>query len=240
MPAGRHFLKAPLERRVTTISTAPAGVKGSCRQAQSKEGVTVTVEWSLSYQVNPAAIQPELRPRLARLLPQGPATFLRNHVNNCVAVLANEHTVAALCQNGRRGPLERELTRSVRQRLAPFGIEVFRLMITAVDLPQSVQAALEEAHERAVYAASEAEALNRLHEAISQFSDAEMERLLRLEQLREMGQHGVALHIPMMTALPTEPRRPKPANGKTKNGHLHPDTITEYPAPKRDKRPYVG
>lgn len=195
---GRHLLKFPLERVTATVSTAPTLVNGRCKNAQTQEGVSVGLAFSVSYELFPGEAQPVLQPRMARFLPSGANGLVRNHTINCFAQVVNHKSVEALCQCGVKTQLERELRDAVQERLHPFGVRVYRVMVTSVDLPIPVQKALEEAHDRKVYAESEACALERLHHALSQFSDADVERLLHLRQLRELGQNGVTMHMPYM------------------------------------------
>jgi len=201
LPPGRHLLLFPLEQIKTVVSTAPTSVGGTVLKAQTNGGITTGADWSLTYVFDPAAIQPDLRAIVARVLPAHANRFLRGHVNNCLARLIGRHTVERLSDEGARGRLERELRDDVVERLRPFGIVVFRLMITGVDLPHPVQTALEAAHERELYASSEARSLERLQRAVSHFSDDDMQRLLQLKQLHELGQNGVALPVPVLTHM---------------------------------------
>ncbi|MBE2221106.1 MAG: SPFH domain-containing protein [Anaerolineae bacterium] len=195
---GRHLLKFPLERVTATLSTAPTTANGRCKNAQTQEGVSVDLAFSITYELFPGEAEAAIRPRMARFLPSGTTSLVRSHAVNCVAQVVNHKTVETLCQSGVRTRLERELRDAVQERLRPFGISVYRVMVTSVDLPLQVKTSLEEAHERLVYAKSEACALEQLHLALSQFSDADVDRLLQLRQLREMGQNGVTVHMPYM------------------------------------------
>jgi regulator of protease activity HflC (stomatin/prohibitin superfamily) len=235
---GRHLLKFPLERVTATVSTAPTMAKGRCKNAQTQEGVGVDLAFSVTYELFPGEAEPALQPRMARFLPSGANGLVRNHAINCFAQVVNHKSVETLCQRGVRTQLERELRDAVQERLHPFGIRVYRVMVTGVDLPIPVQKALEEAHDRKVYAESEACALERLHHALSQFSDADVERLLHLRQLREMGQNGVTVHMPYMGGFGFNG---KGGNGSTGNGrsrdespNINPDSLGNRP----NDRPY--
>jgi regulator of protease activity HflC (stomatin/prohibitin superfamily) len=196
--SGRHLLKFPLERVVAIVSTAPQNVNGRCKNAQTEEGVCVGLEFSVTYELFPGETEVALQPRMARFLPSGANGLVRNHASNCVMQVVNQKTVETFCQKGARSRVERELRDAIQERLRPFGISVYRVMVTNVDLPIPVQKALEEAHEHRVYAESEACGLERLHLALSQYSDVDVERLLQLRQLREMGQNGVTIHMPYL------------------------------------------
>jgi regulator of protease activity HflC (stomatin/prohibitin superfamily) len=194
---GRHLLKAPFEKVTAFVATTPNTVKGRCKNVQCRDGLSVDVEVSMTYQPSPADVEPMLRPKAARLWPKGTGGMARTHLLDCAALLVNRHTVADLYRNGARSRIERELRDDCQERLRPFGLNVFRIIVTRIDLPPSVEMSLEQAHERAV----QAEALERMGRVVAQFSEVEMERIFRLEQLRQLGQNGVAVQIPYFGGL---------------------------------------
>lgn len=198
LPPGRHWIM-PWERIGDKISTQAKSVRGKCLQAQTEGGITAHVDWSVTYRLVPEQIASHLRSTMARALPQYSDNMVRSHGNNCTALVISELPVAALANKGSRGRLERMIREKLVERLHSFGIQVFRVMVTGVELPPKVSATYESAHERMVYAYSEAEAMERLHQAISKFSDLDMERLLLLKQVHEMGQNGVAMYMQPLT-----------------------------------------
>jgi len=202
---GRHWLR-PLEHVQKVVSIAPGFVNGECGRAQTDGGVAVAVKWSLAYCLNPTAVDEELRPNVAHMLLKSIEPLLHNHVNNCVTHLFDQHTVTTVCDHGARQRLERELRDLVAERLSPFGVQTYRVMLKSIVLPTEVMAAVEAAHKQEVLAHSEARALERLHQAVSKFSDNDMERLLQLRQLQELGQHGVALHVPTYAVMSAQPQ----------------------------------
>lgn len=219
---GRHLLH-PLEHVKKVVSTAPGFVTGDCK-AQTDGGVVVAVQWSLTYCLNPAAIEEFLQPNMANTLLKSVEPMLRTHMNNCVTYLFDQHSVGAVCAAGARQRLERELRDLVVERLAPFGIQTYRVILRNVQLPPDVLAAVEAAHKQEMMAHSEARALERLHQAVSKFSETDMERLLHLRQLQELGQNGVSLHVPTVAVMSGQAqpavgswpaRPPKRTNGRT-------------------------
>lgn len=212
---GRHWL-LPWERVEGKLSTQVKTVRGKCLQAQTQGGITAHVEWSASFTLNPRNISWDFWPQMARALPQHSDRIVRSHGNNCTALVVSELPVSALADNGGRGRLERMIRAELVERLHPFGVQVFRVMVTGVELPAHVNASLEKAHEREVYANSEAAALERLQKAVSQFSDADMERLLLLKQLHEMGENGVSLVMPPI--MPSFRSGRQTVNGEARDG----------------------
>ena len=205
LPPGRHWLQ-PLEQIKRVVSIAPGFVSGNCNQAQTDGGVTISTKWSLAYCLNPAMISEDLRLNMANMLLQGIDPLLQTHVNNCITYLFDQHTVATVCDRGARRRLERELRALVMERLAPFGIQTYQVILTSIALPPEVVAAVEASYKQELMAHSEARALERLHQAVSKFSDTDMERLLQLRQLQELGQNGVSLHMPAYAMISNQPQ----------------------------------
>jgi regulator of protease activity HflC (stomatin/prohibitin superfamily) len=216
LPPGRHWL-VPWERVRGKLSTQAQTVRGKCLQTQTQGGITAHVDWSVTYMLNPQTISWDFWPHMARILPQHSDQIIRSHGNNCIALVISELPVSVLADKGGRGRLERMIREQLVKRLHPFGVQIFQVMVTGVELPSHVQDALEKAHEREVYAYSEAAALERLQQAISQFSDADMERLLLLKQVHEMGQNGVALYVPSIMPMFQNGSRTT-INGETRDG----------------------
>jgi len=207
---GRHWIVPFMERVGTPISTASATVKGQCVNAETMGGIPLTLEWSLSYKLNPFRIPANNRPKLARTLPHKAGTAARNHVNNCIRHVIGDYPVAMLSEPGMVKRLEREVRQLAATRLADMGFEVSRVMLGAVEMPMQVRAALAESYEQKVRTEHEAQSLARLHQVVSQFSETDMQRLLELERIYKLGENGVTMIYP-----PVYPPTPSPVrNGR--------------------------
>ncbi|MBK8987326.1 MAG: hypothetical protein IPM39_14825 [Chloroflexi bacterium] len=229
---GRHWLR-PLEHVQKMAPIAPSFVSGECGRAQTNGGVTVAAKWSLAYCLNPTAVDEELQPNVANMLLKSIEPLLHTHVNNCITYLFDQHTVETVCDQGARQRLERELRGLVAERLAPFGVQTYRVILKSIVLPAEVMAAVEAAHKQELLAHSEARALERLHQAVSKFSDNDMERLLQLRQLQELGQHGVTLHVPTYAVMSAQPQPAvnhwQAGSVRRPNGHFHKPMPTDQP-----------
>lgn len=221
---GRHWLR-PFEQIKAIASVASGMTNGECSRAQTDGGVMVGIKWSFAYRLNSAAIADDLRPNVANMLLKSIEPLFHTHVNNCITYLFDQHTVATICEHGARQRLERELRDLVAERLAPFGVQTYRVILKSIELPRDVNAAVEASHKQELLAESEARALERLHQVVSQYTDADMERLLQLRQLQEMGQHGVSLHVPAYSVIGVQPQ---PVSGGQQaerlggyNGHVY-------------------
>lgn len=216
LPPGRHWVWL-WERIGGKISTQMKMVGGKCLNTQTEGGITANVDWSATYRIEPSQIAPNLWSAMARTLPEHSEKMVRSHGNNCIARVISELPVSDLTNNGNRSRLEREIRDRLVKRLRPFGIQVFRVMVTGVELPQKVEATYQAAHERIVHAYSEAEALERLQQAISQFSDSDMERLVVLKQVHALGQNGVSMYMPPMV---TSFQSGSQSNGEVRDGRV--------------------
>ncbi|MCP4428804.1 MAG: hypothetical protein GY803_30330 [Chloroflexi bacterium] len=201
---GRHWLMPFTERLGKPISTAAAMVKGQCVNAETMSGIPLTLDWSLSYKLNPLRIPIGSRPKLARSLPAKAGLIARNHVNNCIRHVVGDYPVDVLSEPGMVKRLEREVRQLAATRLADLGFELSRAMLGAIEMPTQVRAALTESYEQKVRTEHEAQSLARLHQVVSQFSEADMARLMELERIYKMGQNGVTMvYAPPFAASPT-------------------------------------
>ena len=195
LPAGRHFIWPGLEQLRATINTI--GQSASATSAtQAKGGLTIKVEWSVSYSLEPTRLSPDRQSQLALKLASKSSQILRKYTVNTLQHIVGDLSLDELNQPGAHALLERELRRQLRARLNDLGFRVSSVMIGQIHLPDHILAALEAAHEKALRAEQEAQTLERLHQVVSQFSEGDMQRLMELERIHMLGQNGVALMYP--------------------------------------------
>lgn len=195
---GHHWLIPFVEKVEATISTATETVSDKSKGIQAIGGLMLNIEWTMAYTLNPMKLSADSQHKMARALPSKAALIAKRHMANCLQHLVGEMTLEALCQPGAHKQLEREVRQLVAERLAPMGFEVARVMVGAMELPAHVKAALEMAHERQMQAENEAKTLAYLQKVISHFSEADMQRLMELERIHQMGQNGVTLLYPTL------------------------------------------
>lgn len=202
---GRHWVMPFVERLGEGISTASATVNGQCVNAETTGGIPLTLDWSVAYKLNPFRIPSSSRPKLARSLPRKANTIARNHINNCIRHVVGDYPVEALSQPGMIKRLEREVRQLTAARLADLGFEISRVMLGAIEMPRPVRAALSEAYEQQLRTEHEAHSLARLHQVISQFSEADVQRLLELERIYKLGKNGVTMMYNPAQFVPPTP-----------------------------------
>jgi hypothetical protein len=192
LPPGCHWLR-PFEQVTATISLNGLTAGGQSRGIQTSGGLPLTITWSVSYTLEPLRVQHGKQAKAAHLLPDKSAAAVGKHMGNILQHVMGELSIEMLCQPGRHQQLERQVRQQLAARLDDLGFAFSRVMLGPIEMPAKVQAALATAHERRLQTELEAAALTRLHEAIRQFSDKDMARLVELERIHALGQHGVAL-----------------------------------------------
>lgn len=196
LTAGNHYVKPFVEQLGASIPLNPGSVNGRCANTQTIGGLPLSIEWTLSYTLNPFRIPAEKRPKLARTLPTKSGSIATKHVNNILRHIISEYTIDQLIEPGIQKRLERQVRQQVAERLANAGFEISRVMIGAIEMPQEVRASLATAHQRKLAAENEARTLEKLQRVVSRFSEADMQRLIELERIHALGQNGVTLMMP--------------------------------------------
>jgi hypothetical protein len=200
LPPGRHRITPFVERVEAAISTAPNSIKGHSKGVQTIGGIALNIEWALSYNLNPFKATAVSHPKLARSLPHKSGHIAEKYLNNCLQHIIGEYTIQHLTQPGSHKRLERQVQQLLAQRLASLGFEIGSVMIGAIEMPPYVKKALEAAHEQHLQMETEATGLARMQQVISQFSEADMKRLMELERIYKMGKNGVTLVYPAVTS----------------------------------------
>ncbi len=197
LPSGGHWVMPFREDAKTRIDLSPPTVKGKTTGVQTIGGLSLTIAWELAFSLDPMRVHPQNQPNVARLLAKKTAVTAQKHLANTLHHIIGGYTIEQLTLPGAHQKLEEELMRQIRRRLSPLGYDVSRVMIGAIDMPAQVKAALEEAHKQEMQTELDARTLARLQKVISQFSDADMQRLIELERIHK-GQSGVVLPYPAM------------------------------------------
>ena len=222
VPSGRHPFNPLTEQFSHTIPTGSGSANGRCQGVQTNGGISLDVEWSVNFDIDPFQIKASARPKLARNLPKKANSIVSKHLNNCLRHVIGEMTIDQLCDPGATRHLERAVRQQLTTRLSEAGFSFSRVMVGAIDMPRHVKAALEAVQERAVQTENEARSLARLHEVISQFSEADMQRLMELERIHALGQNGVTLVYPTAVNPSAKAGRPSYAKLKRNAAHMQP------------------
>ncbi len=237
LPPGRHFLP-PHQIMTATITTAPRTVEGYCKQALTINGIPLTVNWRATVAVDTSQIAPDLQARLARALPEHMPNIVRNHGNNCIRHVVNEHDVRSLTHRGARRRLERDLRERLVRRIAPFGLQVYRIMLEEIELPTGVVKALAEAHNREATILSKAEELNKFAHVISRLPEADRRWMVQLLQTYVLGENGVTLHAPYQTIFGTGASLPESGQANASSTSGNGERPSPAPSAESPDNPY--
>ncbi len=199
---GRHWIRPFTQEFRATIPMNPVTASETCFQVQTSNGLAVDIEWSLAYNLDPFQIKADSQAKLARTLPRKSGTFAAKHVNNVLRHIVGQYSIEDLYASGVQSRLERQVRQQVTARLSQLGFKISRVMIGAITVPPQVQTSLESAHEQRLQTEQEVMALERLHQVISRFSEADMQRLMELERIQKMGRNGVTLMYSPITQAP--------------------------------------
>ena len=221
VPSGRHPFNPLTEQYSHSIPTGSGSANGRCLGVQTSGGLALDVEWSVNYEIDPFQIKAAARPKLARNLPEKANRIVTKHLNNCLRHVIGETTIDQLCQPGATRRLERAVRQQLTARLNEAGFLFSRVMVGAIDMPSHVKAALEAAQERAVQTENEVRSLSRLQQVVSQFSEADMQRLMELERIHALGQNGVTYLYPATGGQAIKMERPSYAKIHRKRPFVH-------------------
>ncbi|WP_420630592.1 SPFH domain-containing protein [Candidatus Leptofilum sp.] len=220
VPSGRHPFNPLTEQFSHTIPTGSGSANGRCQAAQTNGGIALDVAWSVNFDIDPFQIKAAARPKLARNLPKKANSIVTKHLNNCLRHVIGEMTIDQVCEPGATRRLERAVRQQLASRLSEAGFSFSRVMIGAIEMPRHVKSALEAAQERTVQTENEARALARLQQVVSQFSEADMQRLIELERIHTLGQNGVTLMVPTAVNQVKTSRRPSYAKLNRKSARI--------------------
>lgn len=189
LPPGRHWLQ-PWHRIEASVSIMPRPLTGTCRTAQTRDGITLALRWSLRYVFEPTAVTPQMAPIVARIVIQGSERLVHAYVNDALRHLANGMHAYQLFASDREA-VEANLQAVVDGQLARFGMRVLRFMLTDLQFPPEFEAAYLEAQQRMMRAGTDGEALHMLYDRLRHLPDADKQWVVTLLKFAEMGRHEV-------------------------------------------------
>jgi regulator of protease activity HflC (stomatin/prohibitin superfamily) len=203
---GRHWLK-PWEQRKATISTSVTKVRRRrCEEVHTYDGILFSIEWTLTYHLDPLKIEPERQRSAARWLPDKSSVedFLRDQVDHGLRLVVGGKSSTDLYRPLMQLELEKELKDEVYEVVKSVGIELQGIMLGAIRGPEKLENAFEEALKHQVEVKGETKALQQLDEDLVRKvrSEAEIRHLQEFERIYTLGEHGVAL--PYRPDVPSE------------------------------------
>ncbi|MCA9899777.1 MAG: hypothetical protein KC433_16415 [Anaerolineales bacterium] len=195
------------------ITKKSQSASGKLEDIRTADGVLVDVTWKVSFTVNVYALTDNVRYKLARTLPENADKVVKGKAERAIKHLVETYLAEELYDKNAIKKLEAEVAQSTNELLAekknpydPDSAFKFNLgfqpipdrdvSLGPIEMPTDVEKTLEIAYQRKIHTQMVTEAMNRLKEAVSNFSDEEMKRLEKLEKLRILDAKDVeSIHL---------------------------------------------
>lgn len=201
---GPHLL-SPFEVVDDTINTMPTGVSGIAKAVKSADGVPHRVSFSVTVQVEPDKVSAEIRPTIIRMLPKLVGPIVRGRVDEVVRNIFGQYSALNLSNGTLPARVKAEFQAALREALAPFGINVFRAVLGAIEPPASYQASVLAAQGQRLDDAASRDALAQLNTILQDMSPQAQLLFADLLKLREVSQNGNAVvYTPTGDGAPQE------------------------------------
>ena len=197
----RQFVFTYLEQIVAHLNTAPDVVSATTMDVQASDGIPYRVEWALPFELAPLSIPRGMCAKLIRMLIQNPHRLVTVHVEDCLRLVLGKYPASELSRARNRRRLANELRDEIHARLQPFGIHVYRIMLGAMTPPHSYQDALNQAQQAEIQSQSQTNALHRLQQTVSSYSENDVKRLVEFEGLGILRENGAVIVYPFPSVL---------------------------------------
>lgn len=188
---GTYWILPGVEQVWGWLDLQPHILVGVTREIAPANGVPVEVEWHAIFRIRPSHIPPEDRPEILRALLKDPEGLIRTRMEHILRVRAGAKRIEDLLTGSGQQRLSDEALTELRRRLLPSGIEIRHVLVRAIRPPQEYQRAR-----------IQAQALHTVREALQQFTDADLQRVLNLERVRILGAEEGFMILPLPRADP--------------------------------------
>lgn len=195
-----HYIDPFKERVESRAPKRPFSVDAATPDIRTKEGVPVTIKWSVGYNLDVTLIKPGIEYKIARALPNFHSNMIKGRVVHSLLYMIEQKSVSELYRTDAIKKLEIELRHEVTKRAQGLGFKDIAqndVKINHIKVPYDVEKAIEAAHERELQTETAVKALEQIKRAINEYQDKDIERLAELERLRILDQHGGSLSYEM-------------------------------------------
>ena len=239
-----HFINPFTEHLESKITRGSQNARATTK-LRTRDGIPVEISWVVSFKIDTKNIWDFIDYKMARALPKSAEKLVAGKAVQSLRHIVEQKYVAELYGVDAAKILERELCDQVNARLQlrhketlsengvpaippPEGRDITGLgpdaipwrdvHVTAVEMPPTVEKALEQDHERKLQTKTTLAALESLREVVGKYSDKDMERLAELERLRILDGNDGSLAYLMASLVQTiQHNGPPPPNGPNKN-----------------------
>ena len=191
-----HIRLSWFEEVQSTIPKKPQTAKGKLENVRTADGIPISISWKASYMIDIKRITPKIEHIMARVLPEYADKIVTSKVERAIKHLVELRSIRTLYEMselqeyGALQGLEQEICQRLNRQLSQpvnFGFKELTstdIALGPIEVPAKVEKALELAHQRKIQTEMVAQALERLQQAVSGFSNEDIRRLSELERLR--------------------------------------------------------
>ncbi|MCP4420989.1 MAG: hypothetical protein GY805_30635 [Chloroflexi bacterium] len=180
------------EELKSTIPKKAQTAKGTLANIRTAEGVQISIDWKVSYDIDVTLIKPEkIKHKMARALPEHSQKMVTGKVTRAIKHLVEMRPIESLYAQGAIQQLEEEVATKTSEQLSGDTVNlgfkkipVKDVSLGPIEMPAKVEKALELAHQRKIQTEMVAGALGKLKQAVNDFSKEDIRRWAELERLR--------------------------------------------------------
>ncbi len=180
---GHHFINPLAEYLDSKLPKGSQTTKGTARQIRTKEGISVSIQWDVSFFIDVTKIKPGIEHKMARALPKFAVNIVGGRVLHSLRHIVEKMSIEELHSAGSIKRLEDAVGLEVYRRAAHLGVLEIAgndIKLGPIDIPPHVEKAIEANYERQLTV----EAVDKLQRVIDRFTNDHMEKLAELERLR--------------------------------------------------------
>jgi hypothetical protein len=184
---GPHWIDPFREKVGDPISIGTQSTSGTCEELRTQEGIPLSIDYNVSFSVNPFNALESIHYKMARALPKYAPNMVAGRVKHVLRHLVEQKSIHELYQAGAVKKLEEEVREEVTKRSEVLGVKALSandMKLGPIRMPAQVEKAIKANYERKLQTTTSIDALNSLHAVISKFDERDMQRLAELEQLR--------------------------------------------------------
>lgn len=210
LDSGRHFINPFMEHMTTKMTKGSRTAKGVTQMIRTKEGIPVTITWSVSFRIEYQRIPEGVKHKMARALPKNAENMVGGKALRALRHNIEQKGIAELHSDKAIQVLERQLCQEIHANCGAYGlvdIPPHDVKIGPIEMPSHVETAIEAAYERKLTV----EGLNALHETLDHFKDEHMDHLTALERFRLFYNGNMDFYL--MEAVPGGDIKRSPGRG---------------------------
>jgi hypothetical protein len=190
-PIQQHHINPATEVLKGKLRKGSFEASGVSKDIRTREGIQVTIPWSVSFRIEVRRITPGIEHKLARALPEQAAKMVAARIMQVMQHIVGQKSVHELYATpddlGAVKKLEDELREQLLLRAKAIGITGIApndVRVGPIELPRSIETSLRVSYQRELHTETLAKSLNALREVLVAFTPDDIARLTELERLR--------------------------------------------------------